>query len=519
MERTSESSLANGAKDLSKAEPFVLGPLSVDPPARRIGIGVRSEMLEPRVMRVLVALGETPGRVLSRDDLIELCWDGQVVSDKAITRATSLLRHAIEDLSDGAVRLETIARVGFRLVVTGQLDGGQAPVFEPPIAKAETAARFRWSRRAMGAGLVAAGGTALAVAAWLRTRQHVPDPRAVELYRRGQAVQKAGEFENMGEAIEAYKQAVALDPRYAEAWGALALSYRYPAIGPITRLGDPEEVRAAAQRALALDPGNADARLALIALYPSYRRWQEREAQLRAFLNDHPDSALGHVRLGELLIDVGRTEDAVTVAEKVIGIDPTRQIGWLALAEAYYYAGRDREGDLAIEEGRSRWPQDHRLYALGYYFILRSKRYNEALAYAGDTSRRPRLVRSEQTEFWMRQANAFATGHGLAEIENEVRSTPVSVALETLWLSAPGLALVGMVDLLFALFEAYFFGGIVSGARVAPPGPLDLRASGPLFVPAVLSLRNDPRFASLLARTGLEDYWHKSGTQPDFRRQ
>jgi hypothetical protein len=58
----------------------------------------------------------------------------------------------------------------------------------------------------------------------------------------------------------------------------------------------------------------------------------------------------------------------------------------------------------------------------------------------------------------------------------------------------------------------------VEGTRVAPPGPLDLRDSYPLFAPAVLSLRNDPRFASLLARTGLEDYWYKSGTQPDFRR-
>jgi hypothetical protein len=59
----------------------------------------------------------------------------------------------------------------------------------------------------------------------------------------------------------------------------------------------------------------------------------------------------------------------------------------------------------------------------------------------------------------------------------------------------------------------------VNGTRIAPPGPLDLRSSGPLFAPAVLSLRNDPRFTSLLARTGLEDYWRKSGTQPDLRQQ
>jgi DNA-binding winged helix-turn-helix (wHTH) protein/tetratricopeptide (TPR) repeat protein len=520
MERTSETSLSNGGHDLSKAEPFVLGPLSVDPPARRVGIGVRSEMLEPRVMRVLVALGETPGRVLSRDHLIELCWDGQIVSDKAITRATSLLRHAIEDLSGGTVRLETIPRVGFRLAVAGQPDARQTPVAGPPVAKAVTGARFRWSRREMGAGLVAAGGTALAVAVWLRTRQHVPDPRAVELYRHGQAIQKDGVLETMGEAIKAYKQAVAIDPRYADAWGALALSYRYPVVGPFVRLGDPQEVRAPARRALALDPGNADARLALITLYPYYRRWQEYEAQLRAFLRDYPDSALGHFRLGQLLLNLGRIEDAVTEANQAIDIDPTRQIAWLYLAYAYYYAGRDDEGDVAIEEARSRWPQAWRLYVNGYYLLLFGKRYSEALAYARDTNRRPRMLGPEIVERYIQQADAFASGRSLAELKKKSRIVfqPASLKIQAPQFAGPGLALLGMVDEMFTFLEAYFLGGVVNGTRVAPPGPLDPRSSYPLFAPAVLSLRSDPRFTSLLARTGLEDYWHKTGIQPDFRR-
>jgi DNA-binding winged helix-turn-helix (wHTH) protein/tetratricopeptide (TPR) repeat protein len=517
MERPSETSLANGARDLSKAEPFVLGPLSVDPPARRVGTGLRSQMLEPRVMRVLVALGETPGRVLSRDDLIELCWDGQIVSDKAITRATLHLRHAIEDLSEGSVRLETIPRVGFRLVVAGQPDAGQTPVAGSPVAKADTGPRLHWSRRAMGAGLVAAGGTALAVAAWLRSRPHVPDPRAVELYRRGQVIQKAGDFMNMGQALEYYKQAVAIDPRYTDAWGALALTYRYRVIGPVPL--DPREVRTAAQRALALDPNNADARLALIALYPMYRRWQAMEAQLRTFLRDHPDSALGHVWLGILLMDVGRIDEAVTVAKQAIDIDPTRQICWFALAVAYYFAGRDNDANFAIEDGRSRWPQDRILYALGYYFLLWSKRYKEALAYVADTGRRPRVVPREQAEFWMRQADALATGRDIAEFQNRARRLySISGVLDGFWFGAPNLALLGMVDLLFAWLEVYFLGGVVNGQHVAPPGPLDSRACSLLFAPSLHSLRNDPRFASLLARTGLDDYWRRSGTQPDFRR-
>jgi Tfp pilus assembly protein PilF len=380
--------------------------------------------------------------------------------------------------------------------------------------------RRGWTRRAAWVGLAGAAAAAASLA-WLRSRRDTPDPRAVELYRRGQAIQKDGMPETMGEAIEAYKQAVAIDPGYADAWGALALSYRYPVVGPIARLGDPQEVRAAAKRALALDPGNADARLALITLYPSYRRWQECEAQLRAFLRDHPDSAPGHIRLGWLLLNVGRIEDAVAMAQGAIDIDATQQMAWLELANAYYYAGRDDEGDVAIEEARSRWPQAWRLYINGFYFLVFSKRYVEAVAYLRDTRRRPRVVRRETVEGWIREAEAFASGRGLAELRNKVSpvAQPVSVQIQAPHFAAPCLALLGMVDEMFAFFEAYFFGGVVNGTRVAPPGPLDPRGSFALFAPAVLSLRNDPRYASLLARTGLEDYWHKTGTQPDFRRR
>src|SRR5262245_45410770 len=123
-------SARHAAQELTKAAEFTLGPLSVDPPVRRVGAGERSEMLEPRVMRVLVALGSAGGRVLPRDDLIELCWDGNIVGDNAINRVIFRLRHALEDLSGGAVRLETIPRVGFRLLVDGQQAGG-IPSGEP----------------------------------------------------------------------------------------------------------------------------------------------------------------------------------------------------------------------------------------------------------------------------------------------------------------------------------------------------------------------------------------------------
>lgn len=116
MEIGAHPSSRHAAHDLSRANGFALGPLDVDPPSRRVSAGARSEKLEPRVMRVLVSLGTASGRVLSREDLIELCWDGLIVGDNAINQVISRLRHVLDDLSGGAVRLETITKVGFRLV-------------------------------------------------------------------------------------------------------------------------------------------------------------------------------------------------------------------------------------------------------------------------------------------------------------------------------------------------------------------------------------------------------------------
>jgi DNA-binding winged helix-turn-helix (wHTH) protein/TolB-like protein len=148
------------ATDLARAAAFGLGPLTVDPSTRQISGDGRTETVEPRVMRVLVALGETPGRVFSRDELIELCWDGQLVTDNAITRVISLLRHALDDLSSGAVRIETIKKVGIRLMVepaTPQTDPGSTEAAKP------APARRRWPMRLLAA-LAVAGA---AIAAWV----------------------------------------------------------------------------------------------------------------------------------------------------------------------------------------------------------------------------------------------------------------------------------------------------------------------------------------------------------------
>jgi DNA-binding winged helix-turn-helix (wHTH) protein len=92
---------------------FDLGAWHVSPSIREVACGARRELLEPRVMQVLVAL--KTGHVLSRDDLIARCWDGRIVGNDAIDRVIGKLRRLSERDGGKSVVIETIPRVGYRL--------------------------------------------------------------------------------------------------------------------------------------------------------------------------------------------------------------------------------------------------------------------------------------------------------------------------------------------------------------------------------------------------------------------
>lgn len=104
------------AASLAHVAPFMLGPIQVEPSLRRLSRGERNAKIEPRTMRVLVALAKPVGVVLSRDDLIDDCWDGVIVGDGAVNRAISQLRRTLAEMGDGHVRIETISKVAFRLI-------------------------------------------------------------------------------------------------------------------------------------------------------------------------------------------------------------------------------------------------------------------------------------------------------------------------------------------------------------------------------------------------------------------
>ncbi|WP_372781774.1 winged helix-turn-helix domain-containing protein [Phenylobacterium sp.] len=106
------------AVDLSREPDFRLGDVEARPSRRELVTTSERTFLEPRVMQVLVALVRQGGEVLSRDALISSCWDGRVVGDDAINACVAKVRRVGE--ATGAYAIETIPRVGYRLMASGR---------------------------------------------------------------------------------------------------------------------------------------------------------------------------------------------------------------------------------------------------------------------------------------------------------------------------------------------------------------------------------------------------------------
>src|SRR5215475_7332297 len=102
--------------DLAREPDFVMGASRVSPSTREIVRGPERELLEPRVTQVLVALFRAHGRVVSRDELIARCWEGRIVGEDAINRAIGRLRRLSEADQGASFEIETIPRVGYRLL-------------------------------------------------------------------------------------------------------------------------------------------------------------------------------------------------------------------------------------------------------------------------------------------------------------------------------------------------------------------------------------------------------------------
>jgi TolB-like protein/DNA-binding winged helix-turn-helix (wHTH) protein len=72
--------------------------------------------LEPRVAELLLFMAMRPGESISRSNLMDALWPNMVVGDEALSNAVNKLRKALGDDHHDPLFIETIPKVGYRLI-------------------------------------------------------------------------------------------------------------------------------------------------------------------------------------------------------------------------------------------------------------------------------------------------------------------------------------------------------------------------------------------------------------------
>ncbi len=112
---------------------FSIGDWLIHPAVNSMERDGETVHLEPKVMQVLVALSSEPGEVVTREHLRSVVWPDVFVGEDVLIRAISELRRAFSDAPRLPSTIETIPKVGYRLIAPiSQLPTGPAnPVAQP----------------------------------------------------------------------------------------------------------------------------------------------------------------------------------------------------------------------------------------------------------------------------------------------------------------------------------------------------------------------------------------------------
>ena len=151
----------------SEATRFLsVGEHVVDVDTLRIVTRPGSPRLTPKAAAVLLQLARAAGRTLSRDDLLNVVWKGTCPTPDVLTQAVKDLRRALGDDLHAPRYVETLPRLGYRLVAPARfLDRYDADAIGSPAGALDAAAGAPKRRLAIRAAVAALALITIAIGA------------------------------------------------------------------------------------------------------------------------------------------------------------------------------------------------------------------------------------------------------------------------------------------------------------------------------------------------------------------
>jgi tetratricopeptide (TPR) repeat protein len=445
--------------------------------------------------------------------LFERCWKGVIVGEDSLNRAIFELRRALRSVG-AAEMIETIPKTGYRLTGLGHAQ----------TAEAASNASGMMSRRWLIGGI---GSVALGTAAALVIRRRAssaPPDRSEALVERADIIQRDDLPDAAEQSAALYRQALRLKPNDARILGKLALVLghiaEYAPRGETAKAVQATEL--AARRALDLQPGLADARVALAMLPPHFGAWLPVERTLRGILADAPDNLAAAKGLALVLMEVGRVKAGAEIIDQLVKRVPLSPDLQYRHAYQLWARGRLAEADLVADKSLQLWPRHSAVWLARMWLFALTGRPAAALAMLADRDGLPEFP-PPMIELLRICCTALKT-RSHADIAQAIRAnaaaarnSPFGVVSATLTLPQLGAAHVAYeINKGYLVRKGPLVGRLHRGATDPPVSEQSRRKTMALWMPAAAPLRDYPAFLSLCAATGLTAYWEASSHWPDF---
>lgn len=193
---------------------------------------------------------------------------------------------------------------------------------------------------------------------------------AHEAYLRGVYELRKQTAEGLENAIQYFQQALARQPDNALAYVGLAEAYYHQSTTYKAPLAVMPQAKAAAMRAVELDPASADAHAALGKVKLSFDwDWPGADREFRRALQLNPSLASAHAGYAEYLQTQGRGDEAIRELRRAEQLDPLLPIAHGRIVLYLFEQRRYRE---AVETAQAMPEGDNAALALSYAELGRS---------------------------------------------------------------------------------------------------------------------------------------------------
>lgn len=217
------------------------------------------------------------------------------------------------------------------------------------------------------------------------TKKYTDSNEAYQLYLRGRYSFAKRTRDDMLRAIDYFRQAIQLDPRFALAYARIAETYgsmpAYPYLSPKEAF---PQAKSAAQRALEIDPTLAEAHTFLAYSSVIYDwDWAAGERSFKRAIELDPNNSAAHFRYGQIyLAPLGRIDESLAEIKRGLDLEPLDINMGATLAWAYLAAGQN---DRALELAKKTFDLEP-THPIGRWMLIQSftvnGRYTEATSLA-----------------------------------------------------------------------------------------------------------------------------------------